>query len=381
MYRISTLCAIVAGLAVLGSSYGCARADVQDNTKLINLPDGFKIEVYAEGLRNGRSMTLSPNGTLFVGSRTAGKVYAVVDTDKDYKADKVYTILEPGILPDGSTLSMPNGVAFKDGDLYVGATGHILRLDDIETRLGDPPEPVIVSHIHPDARHHGWKFIAFGPDGKLYIPVGAPCNVCDKEEDIYASISRMNPDGTDLEIIARGVRNTVGFDWHPVTKELWFTENGRDMLGDERPRDELNLLTSPGQHFGFPYIHEGTIPDPHFGEGKSPDDYVRPAIELGPHVAALGMRFYTGDMFPEEYRGQIFIAEHGSWNRRSKIGYRVTLVRLEGNEAVSYETFADGWLQDGRPWGRPADVLVMPDGSLLVSDERSGVIFRITYEG
>ncbi|MCH7960010.1 MAG: PQQ-dependent sugar dehydrogenase, partial [Candidatus Hydrogenedentes bacterium] len=214
---------------------------------------------------------------------------------------------------------------------------------------------------------------------KLYVPVGAPCNVCERE-DIFASITRMNADGSDLEIVAHGVRNTVGFDWHPETKELWFTENGRDMMGDEIPADELNRLSDVGQHFGFPYVHQGDVLDPNFGEGHSTGEFVRPSILLGPHVAALGMRFYTGSMFPEEYRGQIFIAEHGSWNRSSKIGYRVTLVRLEGNKAVSYETFMDGWLQGRKPWGRPADVLVMPDGSLLVSDEKSGTIFRVTYD-
>ncbi|MCH7910788.1 MAG: sorbosone dehydrogenase family protein, partial [Candidatus Hydrogenedentes bacterium] len=322
----------------------------------------------------------SPKGTIVVGTRIAGKIYAIVDEDKDYRADKVYTLLDKNVLPDGTTLKMPNGVAFKDGALYVGALGHILRLDNIEARLADPPAPVIVSHQHPDKQHHGWKFIAFGPDGKLYVPVGAPCNICDREEDIFASITRMNADGSDLEIIAHGVRHTVGFDWHPETKELWFTDNGRDMMGDEIPADELNRLSEAGQHFGFPYVHQGDVLDPIFGEGHSTGEFVLPSIRLGPHVAALGMRFYTGSMFPEEYRGQIFIAEHGSWNRSSKIGYRVTLVRLEGNKAVSYETFMDGWLQGRRPWGRPADVLVMPDGSLLVSDEKSGTIFRVTYD-
>lgn len=360
---------------------GASAADLEKNLGLIDLPAGFEISVYAQDLPNARSMTLSPSGTLYVGTRTQGKVYAVVDSNHDYIADKSYVVLDDTRLSDGSQLAMPNGVAFKDGDLYIGALGHILRIDDIEKNLKKPKAPVIVSHNHPDLKHHGWKFIAFGPDGKLYVPVGAPCNICDKEEEIFASITRMNPDGSGLEIIARGVRNTVGFDWHPQTKELWFTENGRDMMGENSPADELNRLSSEGQHFGFPYVHQGDTLDPMFGRDKSTSDFEPPAIALGPHVAALGMRFYSGNMFPAEYQNQIFIAEHGSWNRRTRIGYRITLVRLEGNKAVSYEVFADGWLNGKTVWGRPADLLFLPDGSMLVSDEKSGAIFRIVYTG
>lgn len=364
---------------LLGGS--ASAGDLEDNLSLISLPAGFEISIYAQDLPNARSMTLSPSGILYVGTRTQGKVYAVVDKDKDYKADKTYVVLDDTTLSDGSDLVMPNGVAFKDGDLYVGALGHILRIDGIEKNLKKPAAPVIVSHHHPDAKHHGWKFIAFGPDEKLYVPVGAPCNICDKDEDIFASITRMNADGSDLEIIAHGVRNTVGFDWHPVTKELWFTENGRDMMGDNTPADELNRLSVVGQHFGFPYVHQGDTLDPMFGQDASTGDFEAPAIALGPHVAALGMRFYSGKMFPSEYKNQIFIAEHGSWNRKTRIGYRITLVRLDGNKALSYEVFADGWLNGKKVWGRPADLLFLPDGSMLVSDEKSGAIFRITYTG
>jgi glucose/arabinose dehydrogenase len=238
----------------------------------------------------------------------------------------------------------------------------------------------VIKDDFPTDRSHGWKFIAFGPDNKLYVPVGAPCNICLRDNEIYASITRMDPDGSNHEVFAHGIRNTVGFDWHPETNELWFTDNGRDMMGDDIPPDELNRAPQKGIHFGYPFFHGNSIPDPEFGEGKNADDYVMPVQELGPHVAALGMRFYTGNMFPAEYRNQIFIAEHGSWNRSEKIGYRVMLVKLNGNNAVSYEPFAEGWLRGESVSGRPVDVLVMPDGALLLSDDYAGVIYRITYE-
>jgi glucose/arabinose dehydrogenase len=340
--------------------------------RLITLPAGFTIRVYAHDVPNARSMTLSPNGTLFVSTRSAGKVYAVVDRDNDHTADTVVTLAQG--------LNMPNGVAFRDGALYVAEVNRVLRFDHIETRLQNPPRPVVVNDGFPGDRHHGWKFIRFGPDGKLYVPVGAPCNVCERQDERYASIMRMQPDGTGLEVFVRGVRNSVGFDWHPQTRELWFTDNGRDMLGDDLPPDELNHAPKQGRHYGFPYCHGGDIPDPKFGKTRRCEEFTPPAMKLGPHVASLGMRFYTGTMFPQEYRKQIFIAEHGSWNRSVPIGYRVTLVRLKDNRAVGYEVFAEGWLQGERAWGRPVDVQVMPDGALLVSDDRAGVIYRISYK-
>ncbi len=335
----------------------------------IELPEGFHIRIYAQGITGARSMSLSPNGTLFVGTRPSGRVYALRDEDGDHKAERII------ILARG--LNNPNGVAFKNGDLYVAEINRILRYRNIEAQLGNPPQPDIVNGNFPTDRSHGWKFIRFGPDGLLYVPVGAPCNICNPG-DPYASIGRLDTNGT-FSIIARGIRNTVGFDWHPETRELWFTDNGRDRMGDDVPPDELNRITANGQHFGYPYCHGTNIADPVFGGQRSCGEFVAPVQNLGPHVAALGMRFYTGDMFPEEYRNQIFIAEHGSWNRSSKIGYRVTLVRLNGNRAVSYEPFAEGWLQGESNWGRPVDVLVMPDGSLLVSDDQAGLIYRISY--
>jgi glucose/arabinose dehydrogenase len=262
----------------------------------------------------------------------------------------------------------------------VAEVNRVLRYDDIESRLSNPPAPVVVNDSFPTDEHHGWKFIGFGPDGMVYVPVGAPCNVCELSDERYASVMRMKFDGTGLEVFASGVRNTVGFDWHPETKELWFTDNGRDWLGDDVPPDELNRAPEKGLHFGYPYCHGASISDPEFGQKLGCDKFVPPLAELGSHVASLGMRFYTGSMFPQEYRNQIFIAEHGSWNRSIPIGYRITLVRLDGNRAVKYEVFAEGWLQGRSAWGRPVDVLVMPDGALLVSDDKAGVIYRISYE-
>ena len=355
-------------------SSGCvAQQAPREALDLISLPDGFRIEIFADNVPDARSLALSDNGTVFVSTRNNGSVYALVDADGDGAADLRHVLAEG--------LTMPNGVAFRDGALYVAEVSRVWRFDDIESRLDDPPEPVLITDRFPTDTWHGWKYIAFGPDGKLYIPVGAPCNVCERDEP-FSTITRMNADGSDFEIVARGVRNTVGFDWHPETGELWFTDNGRDMMGDDIPPDELNRLSVVGQHFGFPYFHGGVIPDPRFGDGLDSEDYRSPVQNLGPHVAALGMEFYDGDSFPEEYRGHVFIAEHGSWNRTNKIGYRVTLVRLdnEGN-AVSYEPFAEGWLQGEESWGRPVDLQILPDGSLLVSDDQAGAVYRITYAG
>jgi glucose/arabinose dehydrogenase len=339
----------------------------------IKLPPGFRVDVFAYGLDGARSLALGSRGTLFVGTREAGKVYAVVDGNGDGRADDVFTV--------ASGLDSPNGVAFRDGALYVAEISRVIRFDDVENRLANPPRPAVVNDTFPRDKHHGWKFIRFGPDGMLYVPVGAPCNVCERDDARYASIMRMNADGTGLEIFASGVRNTVGFDWHPETAELWFTDNGRDWLGDDRPPDELNRAPEAGLHFGFPYVHGADIMDPKYGRKGIPARFTPPARELGPHVASLGMRFYVGDTFPAAYRGHIFIAEHGSWNRTTPIGYRITLVKLEGNKALSYEVFAEGWLQGRTAWGRPVDILVMPDGALVVSDDRAGAVYRITYEG
>ncbi|HKI86363.1 MAG TPA: sorbosone dehydrogenase family protein [Thermoanaerobaculia bacterium] len=335
----------------------------------IELPPGFSISLYSSAVPGARSMTLSPRGILYVGTR-GDKVFALVDSNDDHKADKVYTI--------ASGLDMPNGVAWHRGSLYVAEVSRVWRYDDIDDHLAKPPKPVLVSDRFPNKHHHGWKFIRFGPDDKLYVPIGAPCNICDPG-DPYASITRMNADGSDFEIFARGIRNSVGFDWNPTTGVLWFTDNGRDWLGDDEPPDELNRAPKAGMNFGYPFCHGGTILDPKYGEGHFCAAYSSPAIDLGPHVAALGMRFYTGTMFPPAYRGQIFIAEHGSWNRSVPIGYRVILVKVAGGKAVSKEIFASGWLGKDGAWGRPVDVQQLPDGSLLISDDLAGAIYRISY--
>jgi glucose/arabinose dehydrogenase len=338
----------------------------------IRLPAGFAVEVFADDVPGARSMTLSPAGTLFVGTRSQGVVYAISGAAGAARAGRARTIARG--------LVSPNGVAVRGGALYVAEMSRILRFDEIEARLDRPPAPVVVTGSYPGHHRHGWKFIAFGPDGWLYVPVGAPCNVCPPPSPLHETITRMKPDGSAIEVYARGVRNSVGFDWRPGSNDLWFTDNGRDWLGDDRPPDELNHAPRAGLHFGFPYCHGGAIPDPRFGRERPCADFTPPAAELGPHVAALGMRFYTGSMFPPEYHGRIFIAEHGSWNRSTPIGYRVTTVRLEGDRAVGYEPFATGWLADnGHVAGRPVDVLVMPDGALLVSDDHAGAIYRVTY--
>lgn len=353
--------------AVLLLAAGIAQARrLPVNT--IQLPPGFEIGVFADNVPNARQMALSPGGVLFVGSREAGKVHAVVDQNRDFKADKVYTI--------ASGLDMPSGVAFRGSSLYVAEVSRVLRFDGIEANLANPPRPVVVNDRFPSDRHHGWKFIAFGPDGLLYVPVGAPCNICAPDFNRYANIMRMRADGSALEVFAKGIRNSVGFDWHPETRDLWFTSNGGDNLGDNVPPDELNRAPKKGMHFGYPYCHGGVISDPQFGNKCS--DFTPPEVKLGPHVAALGMRFYRGAMFPSEYKNRVFIAEHGSWNRSDKIGYRITTV-VPGSGR--YEVFAEGWLQGEQAWGRPADVLVMPDGSLLIADDRAGAIYRITYSG
>ena len=334
----------------------------------IKLPPGFVISLWAEA-PNARALALGKNGTVFVGSMSAGKVYAITDRAG---VRQVRTLT--------SGLNMPVGVAFRDGALYISEVSRILRFDNIETSLDHPPKAVVVADSFPKDRHHGWKFIAFGPDGWLYVPVGAPCDICEPDPLRYALISRIKPDGTGYEVYARGVRNSVGFDWHPETRELWFTDNGRDWLGDESPPDEINYAPRKDMHFGYPYCHGGDIADPEFGDKRACSDFTAPAARLAAHVAPLGMRFYTGAMFPPEYRNQIFVAEHGSWNRSKKIGYRLQLVRIKDNKVVKQEVFASGWQQGESVWGRPVDVLVMPDGALLVSDDHAGAIYRISYK-
>lgn len=342
----------------------------------LKMPEGFKVHTFVEDLDGARSMAVGDKGTLFVGTRTENKLYAVVDSDNDFVADRTIVL--------DTTLEVPNGIAFKDGALYVAEVNRLLRYDNIEDHLDNPPKPVVIYDDYPDKFHHGWKYIAFGPDDKLYIPVGAPCNICDDtaKDERFATITRMDLDGSNREIVAHGVRNTVGFTWHPDTEQLWFTDNGRDMMGDDVPPCELNRVTAIGQHFGYPFCHGGTIADPEFGTKRSCDEFVPPVQNLGAHVAPLAVKFVEGKMFPQEYQKQILIAEHGSWNRSEKSGYRITKVTLEGDKAVNYEPFIEGWLnhENQTRWGRPVDLLFLKDGSLLISDDFGDAIYRIYVE-
>lgn len=349
------------------------KKDDPQLSKLI-VPEGFSINFYARDVDNARSMALGDKGTVFVGNRKGKNVYALVDADNDGVAEKKYTIAKG--------MNMPNGVAFHKGSLYIAELSKIWKIDSIESRLDNPGEPVLINDSLPTEEHHGWKYLAFGPDGKLYVPVGAPCNICDDNEKDkrFSSIMRMNADGSALEVYAHGIRNSVGFTWHPQTQELWFTENGRDEMGDDIPADELNIATKKDEHFGYPYCHAGNIKDPEFNKGKSCDDFKAPVAKLSPHGAALGIKFNTANMFPEKYRNQVFIAEHGSWNRSKPIGYRIMVATVEGNTVKSYEPFIDGWLANNEAWGRPVDVLFLKDGSMLVSDDHANAVYRVTYQ-
>jgi len=340
-----------------------------DKLPKLKAPSGFKVEVYQSGVLDARGLRRGDKGTIFVSSLfVAGKIYAI--TEKDGKRE-VKTVL--------SDLELPSGIEFRKGALYVATPKKIMRYDNIEDNLDKPPAPTVIYDKLPGDVPHGWKFLRFGPDDKLYVPIGAPCNICDAG-DKYTQIFRINADGSNMEVVARGVRNTVGFDFHPKTKELWFTDNQRDWLAEDFPLDELNRLKNPGKdHFGYPYCHSGTMTDPEFGWGKSCADYVKPAALLGPHSAPLGMRFYTGKMFPEQYRGAIFIARHGPWNRTTKDA-DVAVAYLDANSRVTkVEPFLTGWAKDNEYLGRPVDLLTLPDGSLLVSDDHAGAVYRVSY--
>jgi len=336
------------------------------------LPKGFHIGVYADGVPAARALAVSDSGIVYVGSRAAGKVYALVPSP-DSTTAKVVVIAEK--------LQAPIGVTLVNGALYVAEIGRVIRFDQIDKRYASKPSFAIVKADIPNEKAHGEKVIKLGPDGKLYIPAGAPCNVCDKENTPYSKIYRMNPDGSNFEEYARGIRNTVGFAFHPKTGALWFTDNGPDQLGENTPSCELNLAPTPGLHFGFPYCHGGVVPDPKFANGHSCDEFVQPVAKLGPHVAPLGLAFYTGKQFPESYQGNLFVAEHGSWNRPNRIGYRIALITLYGDKVVSDTPFLEGFLRGEAVVGRPADVAILADGSMLISDDYGGRVWRITYDG
>ena len=334
----------------------------------LKLPKGFKVEVYASGIPNARSLRIGDKGTVFVSNRVLDKVYAIVDNNGKREIKVI-----------ASGLDRPNGLAFHQGTLYIAEGTKISKLEKIEDNLDNPPKPVVIYSDFLNHQSHGWKFMALGPDNKLYVDVGSPCNICEPPAT-NGQIRRINLDGSGAEVVVRGVRNSVGFDWHPVTKELYFTDNGRDWLSEDLPEDELNRVTKIGQHFGFPYCHQGTFTDRELGWGRSCDEFVKPVALLGPHSAALGMRFYTSKMFPSQYQNAIFVARHGSWNRTKKIGGDVIVVKLNKDGSVkSQEPFLTGFLQNNEYSGRPVDVQLMKDGSLLVSDDHAGAVYRVTY--
>jgi len=341
-----------------------------DELKRVRLPPGFHIDYFAADVPNARSLALGDEGTVFVGNRSGDKVYALVDGNGDGVAEQRFVIAEH--------LDAPNGIAFYKGALYVAEHRRIIRFDAIEKHLAEPPEPVVIYDRLPGKRHHGWRYMAVGPDERLYVSIGAPCNICN-EPLPFATICRLRPDGSGFEVFAEGVRNSIGFAWHPQSHVMWFTDNGRDWLGDDAPPDELNRAEKKGLHFGYPYRHGMDIADPEFGDQAPDRSFTAPAAELGAHVAALGLRFYTGSMFPSKYRNRLFIAEHGSWNRTTPSGYRVVMLTIDKGKVTDKQVFAEGWLLGSLKWGRPVDLLVMPDGSLLLSDDFKGAVYRISY--
>lgn len=365
---------ITGGLVLLLASPYTQAGNKQQLLDQLKLPQEFSITLFADDVPGARTLALGKDGTIFVGSRNNSNVYALQDTDKNGKADQRYII--------ATGLNMPNGVAYKDGALFVAELNRIIRFDNIDQQLQDPPEPTVIYNQFPSKKRHGWKYLRFGPDNRLYTAVGAPCNICQPEAEIFTTLVRLKPDGTDMEILARGIRNTVGFDWQPETHFLYFTENGRDHLGDDTPPDELNKWTQKGQHFGYPYCHGGDILDPEYGKGKDCKAYTGPEWKFKAHMAPLGIRFYRGQQFPKGYHHQLFVAQHGSWNRSTPHGYRIALLKFNQGKVVSEQVFVEGWLgKDGKAIGRPVDILELADGSLLVSDDLAGVIYKISYTG
>ena len=360
-------------LLITNHTVVAAENKYEDILKQLQLPVGFSISIYADNVTNARSLAMSESGVLYVGTRQQGDVYALKDSNGDGFADKRYVI--------ASNLYMPNGVAYKNGDLYVAETNRIIRFDNIDKHLSKPPKPVVIYDQLPSDKHHGWKYLRFGPDDKLYTAVGAPCNICVPEKSIYSSLVRLNSDGSDFEILATGIRNSVGFDWQPKTAKLFFTENGRDYLGDNLPPDELNSWTKKGQHYGYPYCHAGNIPDPELAGNRSCEEFTAPEWKFKAHKAPLGMRFYTGDQFPKRFNNQLLVAQHGSWNRSKPHGYRIALIKFKEGKAVSEHSFISGWLtKEDKVLGRPTDILQMADGSILIADDTLGVVYRVTYK-
>ena len=359
-------------LGLITSEVWASNEDLQARLRQLQIPPGFKISLYADSLPSARSMALGDEGVIYIGSRD-GKVYAVKDADSDGYAEQRYVIAD--------NLYLPNGVAYKNKTLYVAEVNRIIRFENINEHLTAPEQPKVVFDQFPSDKHHGWKYLRFGLDGKLYTAVGVPCNICEPKDAMYGSLVRLNTDGTGFEILANGIRNSVGFDWQPNTGNLFFHDNGRDYLGDDLPPEELNQWSFRGEHFGFPYCHAGTIPDPDIKRAKACEHTTAPVWKYQAHIAPLGMRFYTGKQFPKTYHHQLLVAQHGSWNRNQPAGYQIALVKFDNGRPVAEESFINGWLQaSGEAWGRPVDLLQLADGSLLISDDKAGAIYRVQYQ-
>lgn len=349
-----------------------AKPEIDAVIQQLHLPHGFKISIFADNVPNARQMALGEQGVVFVGTRD-GHVYALQDQNNDGFAEQRFTLAKE--------LNLPNGVAYKNGALYVAEINRIIRFNEIEDNLTNPPTPEVVFDKLPAAKHHGWKYLRFGPDGLLYSAIGAPCNICKPDDEVYASLFRVNTDGSGFQILARGIRNTVGFDWEPGTRHLFFNDNGRDNLGDDAPPDELNQWTGSNEHYGFPYCHAGTIPDPELAGEQKCWKFKAPVWRYKAHIAPLGMRFYTGSQFPEQYFKQLFVAQHGSWNRSQPQGYQVALIKFSRGEPINEQAFVSGWLTpSGEVLGRPVDVMQSANGSLLISDDKLGVIYKVEYK-
>ena len=375
---ISSLVVSLRGRTLLTALLFCLILLFAPFTKSLNLPleklklpSGFQISIYAE-LQNPRQLAVSDYGIVYAGSLRAGNLYRLTDRDSNGVAESIQII--------DNDLKLPTGVAFYNGDLYVGAVNEILVYKNIDHRFESKPEPIVLYDELPTETHHGWKYLGFSPNGRLYFNVGAPCNVCKPTNPWFATIMRISIDTPHLQpqIFAHGVRNSVGFDWHPETEEFWFTDNGRDLLGDHTPQCELNRAAKAGLHFGFPYLHGSDEIDPKFGAPHFPTE--SPVKELGPHTAPLGIKFYEGKMFPKKYRGKMLIAKHGSWNRTQEAGHTGYNISLFDPETGITSTLIEGWLQGNKAWGRPSDIAEMPDGSVLISDAHGNVIYRLTYD-
>ncbi|MDN3379214.1 MULTISPECIES: PQQ-dependent sugar dehydrogenase [unclassified Pseudoalteromonas] len=362
---MNKLLTLIISLGLLSTPAGAANI-----LKELSVAQGFEVSIFADDVENARQIAVSKKGIVYVGSRKAGKVYALIDHNSDGVADKQILV--------ASDLSMPSGLAIKGDDLYVGEVHRIIRFKNIDKQLKAPKYEVVYDAL-PTERHHGWKFLRFAPTGELIIPVGVPCNIC-AEDERFGRIFALDVNTKQITTLAKGVRNSVGFDFHPSTQAMWFSDNGRDMMGDDIPPDELNRLTNEGEHFGFPYVHAGAILDPEFGKGKSTSDYTAPALALAAHVAPLGIHFYNGKQFPSDYKQQLFVAEHGSWNRSKKSGYKVAVATIEQGRVIKYTPFITGFMKNEETLGRPVAFAELADGSLLISDDYANVIYRVSYK-